>query len=191
VTGPARATVHTEGLRAARLLMVLSSISPLFILWAIRGNTLIPSLWFLSFCAAMVIVPNAFLCLRISIAKSQDDKRQLHVGGSEDHRDHILVYLFAMLLPFYSEAIGTWRDFGATLAALAFIVFLFWHLNLHYMNLIFAARGLRVFTIYSGADNNSLTSRARYALITKRVSLVPGDRIIAYRLSDTVYLETN
>jgi hypothetical protein len=36
------ASTHREGLRAARLLMVLSSISPLFILWAIRGNSLIP-----------------------------------------------------------------------------------------------------------------------------------------------------
>ena len=35
-------TTHREGLKAARLLMVLSSISPLFILWAIRGNSLIP-----------------------------------------------------------------------------------------------------------------------------------------------------
>jgi len=34
------ATRHSEGLKAARLLMVLSSISPLFILWAIRGNGL-------------------------------------------------------------------------------------------------------------------------------------------------------
>jgi len=43
-----------EGLRVARLLMVLSSISPLFILWAIRGNTLIPDRYFIAFCALMV-----------------------------------------------------------------------------------------------------------------------------------------
>ena len=35
-------TTHNEGLKTARLLMVLSSILPLFILWAIRGNRLIP-----------------------------------------------------------------------------------------------------------------------------------------------------
>lgn len=34
-------STHREGLKAARLLMVLSSISPLFILWAIRGNCLV------------------------------------------------------------------------------------------------------------------------------------------------------
>jgi len=180
---------HSEGLKAARLLMVLSSISPLFILWAIRGNSLIPDRWFVSFCALMVVLPNVFFWLRILTAKKQSDKRELTVGTAEDHRDHILVYLFAMLLPFYSEDLGSWRHLGASLAALGFIVFLFWHLNLHYMNLIFAAIGYRVFTVYPPADGNPLSGRARHALITRRVSLAPGDQLVAYRLSDTVYLE--
>ncbi len=188
MTGSPTST-HREGLKGARLLMVLSSISPLFILWAIRGNNLIPDRWFIGFCAAMVVVPNGFLWLRIRTARKHADKRDLTVGTADDHRDHILVYLFAMLLPFYSEDLGTWRDLGATVAALAFIVFLFWHLNLHYMNLVFAAFGFRVFTIYPPADGNPLTGKTRQALITRRVSLGPGDRVVAYRLSDTVYLE--
>jgi len=55
---------HPEGMRLARLLMVLSSISPLFILWGIRGNSLVPDRYFLLFCGVMVIVPNLFLWLR-------------------------------------------------------------------------------------------------------------------------------
>lgn len=180
-----------EGLKAARLLMVLSSISPLFILWAIRGNSLIPDRYFVAACALLVIAPNVFLWLRIRIAHKQNDRRTISVGAADDHRDHILVYLFAMLLPFYSEDIGTWRDFGATLAALTFIVFLFWHLNLHYMNLVFALRGLRVFSVYPPADGNPLTARTRYAVITRRVGLAPGETLIAYRLSNTVYLEAD
>lgn len=180
---------HSEGLKAARLLMVLSSISPIFILWAIRGNSLIPDRYFVAFCALMVILPNAFLWLRIRTARKQADKRELTVGTAEDHRDHILVYLFAMLLPLYSEDLGSWRHLSASLAALAFIVFLFWHLNLHYMNLIFAALGYRVFTVYPPADGNPLSGKARQVLITRRISLASGDRLVAYRLSDTVYLE--
>ena len=94
---------HIEGLKVARLLMVLSSISPLFILWAIRGSSLISDRYFLTFCALMVIIPNAFLWLRIMIAKKLQERRELIVGTSEDHREHLLVYLFAMLLPFYME----------------------------------------------------------------------------------------
>lgn len=106
---PSASSTHREGLKAARLLMVLSSISPLFILWAIRGNSLIPDRYFIAFCAVMVVVPNAFLWLRFWTARNQADKRELIVGTADDHRDHILVYLFAMLLPFYSEDLGSWR----------------------------------------------------------------------------------
>lgn len=182
-------TGHREGLKIARLLMVLSSISPLFILWAIRGNILIPDRYFIGFCLLMVVLPNAFLWLRIWTARRLGDKRELTVGKADDHRDHILVYLFAMLLPFYSEDLGSWRSLGSALAALAFIVFLFWHLNLHYMNLLFAALGYRVFTVFPPADGNPLTGKASHALITRRVSLSTGEHLIAYRLSDTVYLE--
>lgn len=186
---PALSGTHREGLKAARLLMVLSSVSPLFILWAIRGNSLVSDRYFISFCALMIVVPNMFLWLRIRTAWKQADKRELVVGTADDHRDHILVYLFAILLPFYSEDLGSWRYVGASFAALSFIVFLFWHLNLHYMNLVFATLGYRVFTVYPPADGNPLTGRTHQAVITRRVSLTPGERLVAFRLSDTVYLE--
>jgi hypothetical protein len=73
-------STHSEGLKTARLLMVLSSVSPLFILWAIRGNSLIPDLYFIGFCALMVLLPNAFLWLRIRTAKTQGDRREITVG---------------------------------------------------------------------------------------------------------------
>jgi len=191
VTTQLPAHANPEGLRVARLLMVLSSVSPLFILWAIRGNSLIPDRYFVGFCVLMIAAPNAFLWLRIRTAKRQQDKREITVGKADDHRGDILVYLFAMLLPFYSEDLGSWRYLGSSLAALAFIVFLFWHLNLHYMNLVFAALGYRVFTVDAPADRNPLTGKATFALITRRVNLVAGQRLIAYRLSDTVYLEVD
>jgi len=181
--------IYKESLRVARVLMVLSSISPLFILWAIRGNCLIPDKWFIGFCLFMVVIPNGFLWLRIQVAKRRRDTRKITVGMADDHRDHILVYLFAIMLPFYSEAIETWRNFGATLAALAFIVFLFWHLNLHYMNILFAVFNYRVYTISPPLDGNPLSGGVKQALITRRASISPGENLIAYRLSDTVYLE--
>ncbi len=182
-------TPQREGLRIARLLMVLSSISPLFVLWAIRGSKLVPDSYLLSFCALMVALPNLFLWLRIQAAKKHQVKSELVVGSAEDHRDHLLVYLFAMLLPFYPIDTGSWRDFAALISALGFVVFLFWHLNLHYMNLLFAIGGYRVFTIVPPKDDNPLSGRVNLVLITPRITLLLGDRIIAYRLSDTVYFE--
>ena len=180
---------HNEGMKTARLLMVLSSISPLFILWAIRGIKLIPDIYLLSFCTLMVIVPNLFLWLRIYTARKLRETKEIVVGKAEDHREHLWVYLFSMLLPFYAPDLGVWRDLAATVAALGFIVFLFWHLNLHYMNLLFAVRGYRVFTINPPEDGNPLSGRIGLVLITKRVAVSSGERLVAYRLSDTVYFD--
>ena len=180
-----------EGLKLARLLMVLSSISPLFILWAIRGNRLVPDLYFIGFCAFMVLAPNGFLWLRFRTARRLQEKRDLTVGKADDHRTHVLVYLFAVLLPFYRQDPGTWRDLGAAAAAVAFIVFLFFHLNLHYMNFLFAALGYRVFSVYAPDEGNALSGKTSFALITQRVGLSPGQSVVAYRLSDTVYVEVD
>jgi hypothetical protein len=180
---------RTEGLKAARLMMVLSSMSPLFILWLIRGNDLVPDIYFVTGCAILATIPSAVLWLRIHIATKQGDKRELVVGSAEDHRDHLLVYLFAMLLPLYSENSDTWRELGALTAALAFIVFLFWHLNMHYMNLLFAAMNLRVHTVYPPIVGGNIGGQTPYAVITHRAVLSSGDRLVVYRISNTVYLE--
>jgi hypothetical protein len=189
-TNMPRAGQH-EGLKAARLLMVLSSVSPLFILWALRGNKLIADRYLVAFCVVMVVVPNAFLWLRVRTARRLHERRELTVGVAEDHREHLLVYLFAMLLPLYTAELGSWRDVAAVVAALCFIVFLFWHLNLHYMNLVFAAMGYRVFTVLPPRDGNPLSGRLSQILITKRIAVPPGERLGVYRLSDTVYFEVD
>jgi hypothetical protein len=169
--------------------MVLGSLSPLFILWAIRGITLVSDCWFVSGCIVLAIVPNLILWLRIQTAIKNNDNREIIVGKAEDHRDHLIVYLFAMLMPFYTLDIKDWRYFGSAIAALGFIVFLFWHLNLHYMNLLFAAWGCRVFTVFGPDDDNPHSGKTSFALITRRVSIPSGTCITAYRISDNVYLE--
>lgn len=179
-----------QGLGFARFMMVLGSFAPLFLLWAIRGNQLIPRAYFVPACLAMAVLPNLFLGWRWRTAKRYKEMREITVGQAEDHRDHILVYLFAMLLPFYSESLNDLPSLLATLAALAFIIFLFWHLNLHYMNLLFAFLGYRVFTIYPPKNDNPFSGRISFVLLTRREVLSPDERINAYRLSDTVYIES-
>ena len=183
-----------ERLKPARLLMIISSFSPLFVLWAIKGNTLFQGhldYLFIAACLALAILPSFVLWLRIYIAKKEEDTREIIVGRASDSSDHILVYLFTMFLPLYLTNIVSVRDLFALLVALAFIIFLFFHLKLHYMNLIFACFGYRVFTIYPPEpnDKNPLHGRIPQVLITPRNHLVQSDRIISYRISNSVYIE--
>ena len=66
-------STHSEGLKIARLCMVLASISSLFIFWAIRGSSFIADRWLVAFCTVMVIIPNAVLLLRHSHRASRVD----------------------------------------------------------------------------------------------------------------------
>jgi hypothetical protein len=75
-------TSRSEGLKIPRLLMVLSGISPLFVLWAIRGSKIVPDDYLLGFCALMVILPNCFLLMRVKAAKKQNIQRELVLGSN-------------------------------------------------------------------------------------------------------------
>lgn len=180
---------HLEGLGAARLLMVLASIAPLFIIWAIQGSRLICDSVWIPVCVGMVVLPNLALVARFLIAKRNRDIRPLAVGHADDHRDHLLVYLFAMLLPFYNADPASLRSLVAILFALTFIVFLFWHLNLHYMNIVFAIAGYHVFTVHPLEDGNRLSGREDFVLISRRTTVPDGQIVNAYRISDSVYWE--
>lgn len=179
---------NSEGLKFARFMMVVSSLSPLFFLWAVRGVKCIPDTILWIGCVALIIIPNLVLWLKIRICRSQKDTKTLTVGLADDHREHLLVYLFAMLIPLYDVNLGSDREFAAALLALIFIVFLFWHLNLHYMNLVFALFGYRVFTIVPDTKEDAIDFQP-FVLLTQRSYLHKGEQLQAYRISNTVFFE--
>jgi|SRR5579864_2400443 len=173
-----------EGLPFVRLMMIVSSFSPLFVLWAVRGMEPIPDKWLVVASLTLIVVPNAVLWARLNVAKSRGDKHTLQIETADDHRDHLLVYLFAMLIPLF-DALGKPRDYAATILALVFVIFLFWHLNLHYMNILFALFGYRVFTIRSSPSGQPIV------LLTQRSNINPNSKLQAFRLSNTVFIERN
>ena len=176
-----------RGLPTARLLMVVS-LAPLFLLWAIRGAPPISDCYWTTTCLALAVIPNLALLWRWRAAKNSNDHRILVVATSRDQSEHLLVYLFAMSLPLYSVNLGNERELLAVAAAFVFIVFLFWHMNLHYMNIAFAVLGFRVYTVEMagrlGAPGNSVI------LLSKRTAPPPaGASIDGLRISDTVFVE--
>lgn len=177
-------TQRSEGLRVARFLMVVGSFAPLFLLWAIQGSKWLGDTVWATGCLALAICPNLILWLRLKIASRERDEMQLSVISAEDHRVHLLTYLFATLLPFYAAPIESPRQLCAVVVGLMFVLFLFWRMNLHYMNLAFAAAGYNVYTV----DLDGPVPR-KAVLLTKRSYLGSHCAITALRLSDTVFLE--
>lgn len=178
-----------EGLQGTRALMVLSSLSPLFILWTIRGSCLIPNPVLFIACGLLVVPPTAFLLLWIRRAKNKRLKETLFVGKTEDHTNHVLVYLFANLFPFFQEDPKSYRELLAIVLALAFIAYIFYRLNLHYINIFYAFRGYRLFTVSVPKNDSDGIENESFIVISKRRFLSSGESFPSYRLTDTVYLE--
>ena len=53
-------------------MMVLSSLAPLFVLWAVRGMEPVPDGELRIVCAALIIIPTGVLLYRIYVARSSD-----------------------------------------------------------------------------------------------------------------------
>ena len=62
-----------EGLQVMRLIMVVSSMAPLFVLWAARGSGLVPDKYFIPGCLVLAVLPTCLLLLRIRTAKLHND----------------------------------------------------------------------------------------------------------------------
>ena len=132
---------------------------PLFLLLAIRGNGLVPDNVLLPSCAGLILIPMALLFARIRVAEHDRDRHPISIGSARDHRADILVYLFAILLPLYLQDLDDAREIAATIVALGVIVYVFWRLNLHYMNLLFLMMRYNSFAVHPPSDGNPHTDR--------------------------------
>lgn len=173
-----------------RLLLVIASMSPLFILLAIKGlepffDHFLTFIFFL----LLVIIPNLYFWYRIKQAKHNNDRKNISIHEYTDNKEHIVSYTFALLIPMYQSSIATQNDLYAALCALIFILFIFWHLDLYYMNFIMALFGYKIISI-KGNPATSLYA-VEHVLITKRSNLNNLQNFSPLRLTDFLLFDDN
>jgi hypothetical protein len=163
-----------------RFILVLACMAPLFILLAIRGVGAVSWEVYFPICIALAVLPNIYLLFRVRQADSKNDRKEIVVKSLTDNRDQLLTYIFAMLIPLYQSSMATDQDLAAALASLLFVIFIFGHMEIYYMNFFLAAfGGYRVLTL-SDASKFSAT----HVLITKKRNIQPGDVVLALRITD-------
>jgi len=181
-----------EGLGGVRFLLVWSSLSPVFLLWAIRGVEAIPDKVWVPACIAIFLLPTILLWMFFRRAKQQKNYKTITIHSAKDQREHLLTYLFAMLIPLFDANLGGYRDLLAIFMALLFVLFLFWHMRLHYMNLFFAMCGYRIFTVEAVSGTQAAGGRPRlvtYAVLSKRHHLESGASLKGWRLGGNVLVD--
>ncbi|MCF3628489.1 hypothetical protein RJ527_10450 [Thalassospiraceae bacterium LMO-SO8] len=182
-----------EGLGSVRFLLVWSSLSPVFLLWAIRGVEKVPDIIWIPACVMLFLLPTILLWMFFRRAKRQENYKTITIHSSKDQREHLLTYLFAMLIPLFDANLGGYRDLVAIFVALLFVLFLFWHMRLHYMNLFFAMYGYRIFTVEAVSGTNLADGDnprfATYAILSKRHNLDAGKPLKGWRLGGNVLVD--
>jgi len=178
-----------EGLTLVRWLLVWSSLSPVFVLWAIRGVAGIDDKLLAPVCVGLAVVPSLILRITWIRMEEKGNEKTVTVVSSEDQRAHMLVYLFAMLIPLYETGLNGWRDLAAAVAAFLLVVFIFGYMRLHYMNLFFAAFGYNIFTVKTATQTRDGRTEQTYAVISKRKSLPADKPLTGIRLGGNVLVD--
>jgi hypothetical protein len=165
-----------------RFILVLACMSPLFILLAIRGMGSIPFVFYFPACLFFAIAPNLYLLYRIYIAKKNNDRKNITIHAHSDNKDQLLTYIFAMLIPLYQASFSSINDLYAALCALIFVIYIFYHMELYYMNFWFALFDYRVLTIE--ADPSTSIFSTKHVLITKKKTIIKDSTITPLRITD-------
>jgi hypothetical protein len=172
----------SEGLPFVKLMMLLNSMAPLFVLVGIRGIGQILSdqiLW--TSVAALAIIPYLVLRWRIFLSKRSNDTYMLNVTVWRTNKEYLFTYFFTVLLPLYGVSITSVREFVAVLFAICFVLFVLWNLNLHFVNVFFAFQGYKVITLVN--ENGAI-------LLTQRHHIPASiTELRAHRISNSVFIE--
>lgn len=182
-----------EGLELTRFILVWSSLSPVFVLWAIRGVDAIEDKYWIPICVVLFLLPTLVLWLILRQARKSENTKTINISSAKDQREHLLTYLFAMLIPLFDANTDGMRDLIATSLAFIFVIFLFWHMRLHYMNLFFAMWGYRIFTVEARIGTTEKDRRqdrfVTYAIISRRHYIPDDDTLTGYRLGGRVLFD--
>lgn len=182
-----------EGLEFTRFILVWSSLSPVFVLWAIRGVDAITDKYWIPICIVLFVLPTLILWCILRQARKAENTKTIHISSAKDQREHLLTYLFAMLIPMFDANTDGMRDLTAVSLAFIFIMFLFWHMRLHYMNLFFAMCGYRIFTVEAKIGTTEKDRKrdrfVTYAIISRRHFIPDDDALTGYRLGGRVLFD--
>jgi hypothetical protein len=183
------AIVVKEGFVALRLGLVLWALSPVFFVWAIRGSEVLDQMWLSGLAATTILAPAMIFWWRLRQVKSSStggSVEELTVRRLTDRREHLLSYLFPLVMSSWEFDFKSPRELAACLFVMLFTGIAFWHLQLTYVNLWFAIAGFRSVQVErNSASNHPLRP---VILLTRCTRLSENDTVEAYRLTNSLYL---
>jgi hypothetical protein len=176
-----------------RLMLILSSFSPLWLIWWARGLPPFPAVVMAghSFAGSTVasvavvllsLLPTGLVAWRWHRATKKRQFITYTLHSVEDGRGQIFEYLLAVLLTMFFVDIGTPRALGAALAAFSLIVWVFAHMDLHHANLLVGLRRYRIYLCHLDGHNR------RPIIVLARQMPPTNQALDLLRLDDRLYV---
>ena len=169
-----------------KFVLVLACMAPLFLLMAIRGVAIVPWEYYFPIFLFLTIAPNLYLFVRILYAYKKNDRKPIKIFESTENREHLISYVFAILLPLFQSSVATEQEAYASLCALLLMIFVFGHMELYYMNFALAFAGYKIISLKNSGENH-----VSHVLITKRRNFPEGFEFQPIRVTDFLLFDIN
>lgn len=177
--------MRENGLKFLRFLLLISSVSPVFALLAIRGSEF-DSEWYNTIYSmvlwGMVVISFLPLFIRCKIAK--DEKVVLNIS---EHvlpcTDEYSTYILSIALPLCQNNLESINQLPYFIAMIVFVLVVFYIFNLYYLNLFFYLLGYKLYKITSEKTHS-------FVVITKKdIQEIINKKVVAIRLTNSLFWE--
>ncbi|MES2154431.1 MAG: hypothetical protein V4510_04775 [bacterium] len=180
-----------------RAMLVVSSFSPVLLVWALRGMPAAPSIrlgsWHLdgawaaaSGVSLAIMFPLTIVVVRWLRAAKERSYSTFTFERVEDDRAQVFDYLVAVLLSMFFVDVATERGLLAGLTGLLLVIWIFMFLGLHHVNLPLSFRGYR---IYMGWPSNSGARTVPVVVLCRLGPPPTGQPLRLLRLDDHLFVE--
>lgn len=177
--------MEERGLKFLRFLLLISSISPVFALLAIKGSDFKIETYntiYTYIMCGIVVVSFLPLILRYYIAK--DEKIRLSTNTNiTPCIEEYSTYILSIALPLCQNDLTSTSQLSFFIATIVFVIIVFYIFNLYYLNIFFYIFGYKLYKVTPQNSHN-------YVIISKKeIQEIQSKDIIAVRLTNSLFWE--
>ncbi|MFM2041967.1 MAG: hypothetical protein RLY86_543 [Pseudomonadota bacterium] len=171
-----------------RILLSLASLSPLFLLWGIKGTEYVPDVYWITLMFVLIVVPNALLSYHVLWVKEiYHEMESVRVEKIYKRDDYLSLYFFSVIMPAFALDIDKPREVAASVVAVFILVFFYYKLKLYTVIPVFIMLGYMIYEIelieQSGVGSSKKLTRVHAFVISRRFHIDILKPINGYRIT--------
>lgn len=177
--------MRENGLKFFRFLLLISSISPVFVLLALKGASFVADDYNVAYNSIMwgiFIVSFLPLLIRYQIAKNEKVKLAINKNVTPCIEEYS-TYILSIALPLCQNDLISEKNFLFFIAMIVFVLIVFYVFNLYYLNIFFYLLGYKLYKVVPSRSHS-------YVVISKKeIQEIQSKDIVAIRLTNSLFWE--